>query len=118
MLVDAHNGGTKMTDIEQQEDLRHDLERQMTIANEHVNEVDTLLREIETLRVEAMAERVNGYYIGFAKADEQSDVLKAAGDAIRGLLDITSDYNLDSEQAGRAYAALHDIGTALKKQSK
>lgn len=48
----------------------------------------------------------------------QSDVLKAAGDAIRGLLDITSDYNLDSEQAGRAYAALHDIDTALKGQSK
>ena len=48
----------------------------------------------------------------------QSDVLKAAGDAIRGLLDITSDYNLDSEQAGRAYAALHDIDTALKGASK
>lgn len=48
----------------------------------------------------------------------QSDALKAAGDAIRGLLDITSDYNLDSEQAGRAYAALHDIDTALKGQSK
>ena len=48
----------------------------------------------------------------------QSDALKAAGDAIRGLLDIASDDNLDSEQAGRAYAALHDIGTALKGQSK
>lgn len=48
----------------------------------------------------------------------QSDVLKAAGDAIRGLLDIASDDNLDSEQAGRAYAALHDIDTALKGQSK
>lgn len=48
----------------------------------------------------------------------QSDALKAAGDAIRGLLDITSDYNLDSEQAGRAYAALHDIDTALKGASK
>lgn len=48
----------------------------------------------------------------------QSDVLKAAGDAIRGLLDITSDYNLDSEQAGRAYAALHDIDTALKGARK
>ncbi len=69
--------------IEQQEDLRHDLERQMAIANEHVDEVDTLLREIETLRVEALAERVNGYYIGFAKADEQSDVLR---DALADLL--------------------------------
>ena len=48
----------------------------------------------------------------------QSDALKAAGAAIRGLLDITSEYNLDSEQAGRAYAALHDIGTALQEQSK
>lgn len=64
--------------IEQQEDLRHDLERQMSIANEHVNEVDTLLREIETLRVEALAERGHGYYIGFAKADEQSDALREA----------------------------------------
>jgi hypothetical protein len=43
----------------------------------------------------------------------QSDALKIARDAIRGLLDITSEYNLDSEQAGRAYAALHEIGTAL-----
>jgi hypothetical protein len=33
--------------------------------------------------------------------------------AIRGLLDIASEENLDSEQAGRAYAALHEIGTAL-----
>ena len=58
-----------------------------------------LHREVERWRVRAAA-------------------LKAAGDAIRGLLDITSDYNLDSEQAGRAYAALHDIDTALKGQSK
>jgi hypothetical protein len=50
----------------------------------------------------------------------QTDALKMARDAIRGLLDITSEYNLDSEQAGRAYAALHEIGTALAalKQSK
>ncbi len=47
-----------------------------------------------------------------------TDVLKKARDAIRGLLDITSEYNLDSEQAGRAYAALHEIGTALKEKSK
>ena len=33
--------------------------------------------------------------------------------AIRGLLDIAPEENLDSEQAGRAYAALHEIGTAL-----
>jgi hypothetical protein len=48
----------------------------------------------------------------------QSDALKAAAEAIRGLLDITSEYNLDSEQAGRAYAALHDIDAALQEQSK
>jgi hypothetical protein len=48
----------------------------------------------------------------------QSNTLKAAAEAIRGLLDITSEYNLDSEQAGRAYAALHEIGTALKEKSK
>lgn len=50
----------------------------------------------------------------------QTDALKIARDAIRGLLDITSEYNLDSEQAGRAYAALHEIGTALAalEQSK
>jgi hypothetical protein len=40
----------------------------------------------------------------------QTDVLKKA---INGLLDIISDYNLNSEQAGRAFAALHEIGTAL-----
>jgi hypothetical protein len=45
----------------------------------------------------------------------QTDALKKARDAIRGLLDITSEYNLDSEQAGRAYAALHTIDTALKE---
>ena len=45
----------------------------------------------------------------------QTDALKAAGAAIRGLLDITSEYNLDSEQAGCAYAALYEIGTALKE---
>ena len=48
----------------------------------------------------------------------QSNTLKAAAEAIRGLLDTTSEYNLDSEQAGRAYAALHEIGTALKEKSK
>jgi hypothetical protein len=44
---------------------------------------------------------------------EVSDALKIARYAIRGLLDIASEENLDSEQAGRAYAALHEIGTAL-----
>ena len=48
-------------------------------------------------------------------APTQTDALKIARDAICGLLDITSEYNLDSEQAGRAYAALHEIGTALKE---
>jgi hypothetical protein len=42
-----------------------------------------------------------------------SDALKIARYAIRGLLDIASEENLDSEQAGRAFAALHEIGTAL-----
>jgi hypothetical protein len=50
----------------------------------------------------------------------QTDALKIARDAIRGLLDIAAEENLDSEQAGRAYAALHEIGTALAalEQSK
>jgi hypothetical protein len=46
---------------------------------------------------------------------EVSDALKMAGAAIRGLLDIAPEENLDSEQAGRAFAALHEIGTALKE---
>lgn len=52
--------------------------------------------------------------------EAQTDVLKKARDAINGLLDVASDDNLDSEQAGRAYAALHEIGTALAalEQSK
>ena len=49
----------------------------------------------------------------FLRQPTQTDTLKIARDAICGLLDITSEYNLDSEQAGRAYAALHEIGTAL-----
>jgi hypothetical protein len=44
---------------------------------------------------------------------DAADALKIARYAIRGLLDIASEENLDSEQAGRAYAALHEIGTAL-----
>jgi hypothetical protein len=44
----------------------------------------------------------------------QTDALKKARGAINGLLDIASEENLDSEQAGRAYAALHEIGTALE----
>ncbi len=49
-----------------------------------------------------------------------SDALKKARGAINGSLDIASEENLDSEQAGRAYAALHEIGTALAalEQSK
>jgi len=55
-----------------------------------------------------------------AKCQSQTDVLKKARGAINGLLDIASEENLDSEQAGRAYAALHEIGTALAalEQSK
>jgi hypothetical protein len=55
-----------------------------------------------------------------AVAEQQTDALKKARDAIRGLLDIAPEENLDSEQAGRAYAALHEIGTALAalEQSK
>lgn len=60
------------------EQLRHDLERQMAIANEHVNEVDTLLREIETLRVEALAERLRGYYDGCANPIVRYDALREA----------------------------------------
>jgi hypothetical protein len=45
---------------------------------------------------------------------EVSDALKMAGAAIRGLLDIAPEENLDSEQAGHAYAALHTIDTALE----
>lgn len=65
------------------EALRHDLERQMAIANEHVNEVDTLLREIETLRVEALAERLRGYYEGCANPIVRYDALR---DALADLL--------------------------------
>ena len=39
---------------------------------------EALLREIENLRVEALAERRHGYYIGFAKADEQNTALREA----------------------------------------
>lgn len=55
-----------------------------------------------------------------AKCQPQTDALKRARSVIKGLLDIISDYNLDSEQAGRAFAALHEIGTALAapEQSK
>ena len=48
------------------------------------------------------------------RIEAQADALKIARYAIRGLLDIASEENLDSEQAGRAYAALHEIGTALE----
>jgi hypothetical protein len=63
----------------------------------------------------------NGFVEALCRAIEQheafkqevSDALKKARGAINGLLDIASEENLDSEQAGRAYAALHEIGTAL-----
>ncbi len=88
--------------IKQLEDLRQPTHRNVVVAA-------------------APADRIGGAGVvthGVVGVDTQSDVLKAAGDAIRGLLDIASDDNLDSAQAGRAYAALHDIDTALKGQSK
>jgi hypothetical protein len=52
-----------------------------------------------------------------AKQERQINALKAARKAINGLLDIVSEYNLDSAEAGRAFAALHDIAAALKEQN-
>ena len=43
------------------------------------------------------------------------DTLKTAREALRGMIDLTPDYNLDSEQAGRAYAALKAIDAALEQ---
>ena len=48
--------------IEQQEDLRHDLERQMTIANEHVNEAERLRDALADLLHAVCGEK------GFAEA--------------------------------------------------
>lgn len=48
-----------------------------------------------------------------AKQEHQINALKTARKAINGLLDILSDHNLDSAEAGHAFAALHEIGTAL-----
>jgi hypothetical protein len=77
---------------------------------------ETKVSQSELLRL------INGgakiHHIKALRQPAQSDVLKAAADAISGLLDITSEYNLSSEQAGRAYAALHDIDAALQEQSK
>jgi hypothetical protein len=53
-----------------------------------------------------------------AKQEHQINALKMAGAAIRGLLDIAPEENLDSEQAGHAFSALHDIATALQEKSK
>ena len=84
--------------------LHHDLERQMSIANEHVSEVDTLLREIETLRVDALAERVHGYYIGFAKADEQNDPLREAlADLLHAVCGQTGFAETVRRDSGRIY---------------
>jgi hypothetical protein len=69
--------------------------------------------EIEHLRAEAEAHYDRGYYDGSTHPIVRHDALKIARYAIRGLLDIASEENLDSEQAGRAFAALHEIGTAL-----
>jgi len=70
---------------------------------------------IEQLRVEAEAQYDRGYYDGCTHPIVRHDALKMAGAAIRGLLDIAPEENLDSEQAGHAYAALHTIDTALKE---
>jgi hypothetical protein len=74
---------------------------------------ETKVSQAELLRL------INGgakiHHIKALRQPTQTDALKIARDAICGLLDITSEYNLDSEQAGRAYAALHKIGTALKE---
>jgi hypothetical protein len=62
---------------------------------------------IQTLIEDSMTVTRNGERV------DLNDALKKARGAINGLLDIASEENLDSEQAGRAYAALHEIGTAL-----
>jgi hypothetical protein len=66
-----------------------------TFARTIISRIEAQAAEIERLR------------------QSQTDALKKARGAINGLLDIASEENLDSEQAGRAYAALHEIGTAL-----
>jgi len=53
------------------------------------------------------------FIISKPKPDPLVVAVHEARYAIRGLLDIASEENLDSEQAGRAFAALHEIGTAL-----
>lgn len=90
------------------EALRHDLERQMSIANEHVNEVDTLLREIETLRVEALAERLRGYYEGCANPIVRHDALREALERIAKLKwdTMTQGCNAACEASKIARAAL------------
>jgi hypothetical protein len=70
---------------------------------------------IERLRIEAEAQYDRGYYDGCTHPIVQPDALKIARKAINGLLDIVSDYNLDSAEVGRAFAALHDIAAALKE---
>jgi hypothetical protein len=56
---------------------------------------------------------LNRFIIPKPKPDPLVAAVHEARYAIRGLLDIAPEENLDSEQAGRAYAALHEIGTAL-----
>jgi hypothetical protein len=80
---------------------------------EAADRIEAQSAEIEHLRVEAEAHYDRGYYDGSTHLLEQHDALKKARGAINGLLDIASEENLDSEQAGRAFAALHEIGTAL-----
>jgi uncharacterized small protein (DUF1192 family) len=81
---------------------------------EAADRIEAQAAEIERLRVEAEAHYDRGYYDGSTHLLEQHDALKKARGAINGLLDIVSEENLDSEQAGRAFAALHEIGTALE----
>lgn len=84
--------------------LHHDLERQMSIANEHVNEVDTLLREIETLRVEALAERLRGYYDGCANPIVRYDALRdALADLLHAVCGQTGFAETVRRDSGRIY---------------
>jgi len=88
-----------MTDIEAKAlALLNEVRREYPIGTEYTARHIALCRAIE--QHETFKQKV-------------SDALKIARGAINGLLDIASEENLDSEQAGRAYAALHEIGTAL-----
>jgi hypothetical protein len=132
--MDKHNplhmdAADRIEQLEREKAVVSDLwEQQKEIAldyladcNKAAHLIEAQAAEIEHLRAEAKAHYDRGYYDGSthpivrhdALRQSQPDVLKIARDAINGLLDIAPEENLDSEQAGRAYAALHEIGTAL-----